>query len=465
MEKQIKKFSKDFFIYGIGDFSSKMIVFLLLPLYSRELSQAEFGVLELILATQTFITPILLFQITASVYRFLIDRPSDVTTVFTTSFIFLLVSLLFFGTVFFFINNYFEFNLLHLNLIVCLYFINVVQMFFKEVARGLGRTSLYSSAGVVKTIVSGSLTFILLLYFNYKYEGIIIALIGGNLISLIQIVYKLKPRQFFNARKFSIPTLKSLLTFSSPLIPNAIMWWFLSLSDRYMIDLFLDKSSLGIYSMAARVASVLIIINTVIQQSWQGVAIKSYSSKNRDKLYSETFNLLLGLELVIVYIGTIFSKSFVSVFLGDEYFLSWYHIPILLTASMFHFMGTFYGIGYWVSKNMSGALYTSLIAGVINVALNLVLLNKLGIFAASLSTLISYSLMWVLRVKTTKKYFTIKTNYFKLLLALLIIAGCYYLNFQELNIALASIFAIGFIIILVLYKESFNNLKALILNQ
>lgn len=464
MEARKKNFLKDFFIYGFGDLSSKLIVFILLPLYSRTLSQADFGFLELILATQTFVTPIVLFQIVTSVYRFLIDKKKDPQEVFTSSILFIFFSVTLFLIIYLSFNYYYNFNLPYINIILCLYVVNVFHIFFKEVARGIGNTIAYSTSGIIKTIVSGSLNILFLVYYGLSYEGVMLAMVFGNITSLIYLFLILKSWDLFRLNKFDFLGLKSLLAFSGPLIPNALLWWLISLSDRYLIDYYLDKSELGIYSMAAKISSMLLIFNTVINQAWQSAAIREDKSKSRDKFYTEVFQIVIVLELFIVFVGAISSKYVVALGLSEDYFSSWPHIPILLAAAMFHFFGTFYGVGYWTSKKMKGALYTSLAAAILNIGINLLFLKHWGIWVASISTLVSYSIMWVLRVLSTKEFFKIEVNYYKLFLSIFLIIIVYLYSFYPLSITQALTSVLSIIIIYFSYKKVISKGKNLIIN-
>lgn len=74
-----KKLIYNTFIFGISTFSSKILVFLLLPLYTRILSNADYGVVDLIVQTANLLIPIVSIGVTNGVIRFGLDKSNNVT--------------------------------------------------------------------------------------------------------------------------------------------------------------------------------------------------------------------------------------------------------------------------------------------------------------------------------------------------------------------------------------------------
>ena len=62
---------------AIGQFSSKLLVFLLLPLYTSLLLPEEYGVFDLLVTSVTLLTPIFTLTVAESVLRFCLDNNYD----------------------------------------------------------------------------------------------------------------------------------------------------------------------------------------------------------------------------------------------------------------------------------------------------------------------------------------------------------------------------------------------------
>ena len=71
-------------ILAIGTFSSKLLVFVLMPLYTRVLTQDQYGIVDLLVQTGNFLIPLVSVGITNAVMRFGMDGETDKRSVFTT---------------------------------------------------------------------------------------------------------------------------------------------------------------------------------------------------------------------------------------------------------------------------------------------------------------------------------------------------------------------------------------------
>ena len=76
-------------IFAIGTFSSKVLVFLLMPLYTRVLTDAEYGVTDLIVQTGNLLLPLVSLGIINAVIRFGLDRQVRKSDVFLKNIILL----------------------------------------------------------------------------------------------------------------------------------------------------------------------------------------------------------------------------------------------------------------------------------------------------------------------------------------------------------------------------------------
>ena len=87
-----KKLFSNTVILGLGTFGSKLLVFLLMPLYTSWLSTSQYSTAELITSTANLLIPLACVGISNGIFRFAAERESDQKTVFSTS-----IALLAFG--------------------------------------------------------------------------------------------------------------------------------------------------------------------------------------------------------------------------------------------------------------------------------------------------------------------------------------------------------------------------------
>ena len=73
-QNSYKKLFSNTIIFAIGSFSSKILVFLLLPIYTTVLSKSEYGTVDLIVQIANFMLPIATLSIAESIIRFGLDK-------------------------------------------------------------------------------------------------------------------------------------------------------------------------------------------------------------------------------------------------------------------------------------------------------------------------------------------------------------------------------------------------------
>src|SRR5690625_2679319 len=144
-----EKLLKDTILYGIANFSSSMLVFLMIPWYTYYFTTSEYGLWDLVVTTSTLLTPFITFELVAAVYRWLIEEKDEGKRkkIITTGFFVILQNLLIFNIL----------GLIAINLISipfgwqALLFINVsiTSRFIQQCTRGLGYNILFASLSII----------------------------------------------------------------------------------------------------------------------------------------------------------------------------------------------------------------------------------------------------------------------------------------------------------------------------
>ncbi|MBQ9300181.1 MAG: polysaccharide biosynthesis C-terminal domain-containing protein, partial [Clostridia bacterium] len=118
------------------------------------------------------------------------------------------------------------------------------------------------------------------------------------------------------------------------------------------------------------------------------------------------FDLMAGFLMLITCLVPVLFKILVR---GD-YADSYAQIPILLVAEFFFAMATFIGgiyVGFKATKNVG---ITTVLAAACNLLADLLLIKKIGLYAASVSTLISYIVLFVFRLADVQKIVPVRYN-------------------------------------------------------
>lgn len=446
-------------VFAIGNFGSKIISFILVPIYTYYLTTSEYGTVDLITTTTSLLLPIVSANIFDSVLRFAMDKDNNPHKVLTNSiivsFIGFLIFLLFLPIVMFFVevNMY----ILYMYLILLL---QIVQTILGQYTRAIGQVKVYAFNGIIMTLLTGFSNIFLLVYFQVGLDGYLWSIIIANIGAILYLSFKLKVWQIINFYKLDMKLIKEMLIYSVPIIPNSIMWWLINSSSRYFVLFFVGASGNGIYAVANKIPNLLSMLNSIFSQAWQLSAIEEYGSEKKSEFYSTVYNTYSAFLLLATSVIILLSKIFMEYFVAEEYYVGFKVIPFLLLSVVFSSLSAFLGTNYLAAKKTKGVFKTSIYGGIVSLLMNIILIPNFGILGASISSMISFIVMWGTRIIDTKKFVSIKISIKNLIANLFCISLQITLLF--ISKSLIQQITIGLIILLVQMCFNRNLLKLLI---
>ncbi|WP_055069586.1 lipopolysaccharide biosynthesis protein [Clostridium massiliamazoniense] len=447
-----KELIKNTLIYAVGNIGSKLLTFILIPIYTKYLKEADVGYFDIIVNTALLLLPMITFQISDGIYRFIIktDDEKERKIIISNGYIIIIQNIALFTIGYILISI--GFNVKN-SILIYLYIItNLVYTVKGQVVRALKKTKEFAMAGFVVTLVSLLLNIVFITKFKMKTEGLLIAYIIAFFIGSIYLEWKGKILKYFSFEEANINEKRKLKKFSVPLIPNVISWWVMNLSDRYMIANFISNAANGVYSIANKFSSIIVIVNSFFSLAWQESAIVEYDSKDRDEYYTRMFNTYMKIQLGGAIVLIAFTKIVFKFLVKENFYVGYKAIPILYVASVFSAFSVFYGTGYQSANDTKGSFQTTILGAVLNITINIFAIPMWGIEGAAISTLVSYLVVWIVRIIQTKKYFSIKISKLELIsliIILLIFTVIYYVN----NIVVEIIMFILSILIFVFFNK------------
>lgn len=397
----LKNFLKNSFWLSIGKFSSTIISFLLVPLYTLKLTPEEFGTADLVLISSLLLIPIITCQVGDFIQTNLLKKEYEEKVIYTNSiFIFLFAwgaSWLFLPFFKFLLgDNYFYIY----GLTFFQGFNNLNFNFFK------GRNQLNKST-IISVIESAFLLgfmFFTLSYLELKLIGFFLSLILSKAIGSTLYLFIIPFWEVFKIHLIQKKYLKIIFKFSLPLVPNMIGWWVNNSSDRYLINFYLGSEANGVYAVGAKIPSIFNIVSTILISSWQNTALENYKEKNgklfdvASKLFSYSF-LLIG--LIIISLKDIIFQYFI---LSENYVEAINIIVLLIFAAILSAMSSVFGVVYLGEGKTKMASITTMAGGVINIVLNIILIPTFGIIGAAWATLVSFIVVLIMRAKYVSSF-------------------------------------------------------------
>ena len=443
---------KNTIIIFLGKVSTQLLSFLLLPLYTAYLSTREYGMADLIITYIQLLVPVLTLEIEMAAFRFLIDnrnKTKEKEKIIYNVLMFITLVAIVFTIVFILLAKIINIKyvwLILLNVLVSMYGNALLQ-----IARGLGDNIKYSLGSAINGGIILVLNIVLIVHYNMGAKGMLISMIFSNLIMSLYLVISLKLYSIKNSKRDS-EMLKEMIKYSIPLVPNLISWWIVSVSDRTIISLLINLSANGIYSAANKFSMVFIGVYNVFNLSWTESAAIHYREKDRDEFFAKTINYIFELFASACVLSIAILPFIITYIIKDDYFEAYYHIPILLLASLNNVVIGLLSVVYVAEKNSKELAKTSLLAAIINVCSNLILIKIIGLFAASISTFIAYFSLMLFRLIDVKKYIKIKNTNKKFTITLIILLIPLLVSYYLQN----HVFSLIMFVIVIVYCMYFN---------
>lgn len=421
----IKSTFRNSLIYSVGTFSSKLIGFILVPLYTdtRYLSKMEFGLISIVDANIQIMATVLGLGLSYGFERWYFDteyisrRKSIFFTVECATFI--IAGGLFTGAWFF--SNALSALVLEStgqeNLFLLMILAGGIEMLIltpNSLLRLTEQPVLYTVANFLKLCLQFGLSILFVVYYKQGILGVYTAQILGSLLYFVIIGPMLIKSSEI---KFEWTILRQIINYRMPLNIHILAINVISFNDRYFIKLYAGFSSLAVYSLGLKFANVIKVF--LITAFWLAVTPMIYKMMNHPggkRFYSKLmtyagFALLHGMLALIL-----FAKEVLPWVVTSQSYLEAYSvIPVLAFAIFFTFIKDIALIGLNITKKTFSILMVSLVVAGANVLLNYILVPRYGYMGAAYAGLISQLLFFIVMYFTAQRAYRIPYEIQKLI--------------------------------------------------
>lgn len=397
--KQEKELLKNTFIIALGKFSTQIVSFLLVKLYTEKLTQAEYGNYDLIITIITFLTPFITLTLEESMFRFLIDaktRREEKCIISQTVLTILTMLTIACGIIFAIIKI---FSIQITNLFIPYIIAVVLMALMNALVRGLGKIKLYSLSNFILSVLTIVLNVTLILGTSLKVDGLLLSVIIANLVMVIFLAIRVNLVHYVNPSLVNKKLMGQMLKYSFPLIPHSLSWTIVNLSDRFIVTRYLGIECNGIYAVSNKFPTIINTVYNYFAIAWKESAAKALHSDDSTKYFNRIYvslrNLIYSATIVVIAgIPFIF-----NILIGSKFAEAYLYVPILVFSVYFSNLASFYGGIFSAYKKTSIIGTTTLVAAVINIIVNLAFIKVFGIYAAAVSTLLSSIFLYIYRKK------------------------------------------------------------------
>jgi len=390
-----KELFRNTFLFAISNFASKLLVFLMIPLYTSVLSTEDYGLVDIISTTVLLLLPIFTLTIAEGVLRYCLtgkEHANDYLTIGLkiTTLGCLVVLVFAFPVVYFFkLNTFYYF-------IPIIFLTQSYSRLFGRFARGIDKVRNVAVAGVLETFTIVTCNLLLLLVFEFGVMGYLLSMVAGYSVSCIYLFISCRISQYISLKTYNRGQVIELCKYSTPLIPNQLCWWLIDSFSKYILIFFIGYAGVGIYTAAFKFPTVLNVIASFFIDAWLLSVVKEYEKPDSKDYIRKVYGYFSFLMMATALIITCLSKEIAQVFLKGEFYNGYIYIPLMCLTAAVGGMFTFFATIFSSEKKTYLNLIPTTIGAVVVIIISYILVPRIEVMGVVIATLVGYLVIWVL---------------------------------------------------------------------
>lgn len=404
--------SKNTILFTVNSFGSKIISFLLVPLYTYILSTDDYGTADLIFSTVSLLVPILTLNIQDAVLRFALDDKFDKKDIINIGIkhnfiglgilLIVLYVLICFGVL--------KIDKIYILFLILLYMQSGLYNSFSMYLKAKDKVFILVISGLVNTLLMCFLNIIFLIVLKLGIFGYLTAnLIGIGVSNLIMFM---AGEIYRDVRiKINKEINREMILYSLPLVLNSVAWWINNASDKYILTFFCGVASNGIFSVAYKIPTILSTIQGVFYNAWSVSAITEFDKKDSDGFIGSIYTIYSGVSILGCSFIMIFNYPLARILYVKDFFEAWHFVPFLLLGATFNGMALFEGCLFTAVNKTKEVFKTTLVGALINAVANIMFIYIFGAIGAVLATLTGYFSIWLVRTIQVQKIVSMKVQW------------------------------------------------------
>jgi O-antigen/teichoic acid export membrane protein len=420
MIAEIKKLVKHSGIYGMGIIGSKLVGFVMLPVYTRYLQPADYGTLEMMDLLVFFATSFASMGVYGAVFRFYAaySAESDKKEVIGTALYFtggssLLISVMIFAGAPWIADGF-------LGSVESTNYVRIVGATFlfsnlcevpMAYLQAQEKSLLFVGLGFGRTLLSALMLGIVLAVFRWGVLGVLLVNCFSNLlVSLI----------LFRTVLWSIPRrlarekLAEMLSYGLPMVLGALASFVLTFSDRFFLRKFGSLADVGVYALGYKLAMVVALLtNSPFALAWQWQQFDVAAKKDAKELYAKIQLYQLLVSLMVGIMVSLLARDALRILTPPTYWDGYRIVPLIVLCYIIDNVRTVILSGVLVRRTTHYHAWIGLVVALADLALNYLLIPPYLAMGAAVATLAAYSLRLGLTYWAAQHVYPVPYEYFR----------------------------------------------------
>lgn len=432
--------------YAAGNFFNKLMLFLLLPIFTRFFIPEEYAVYTNLTIFFTLISLIVLLGMQQALYShfYQIKTQQYQFSLISSVYIFLIVTGIIFSIIIFLLKNQLailivrdiEYAHLFNNLALIIFFntLFTISTGFLNIMERSRRFAVVSSLQnlivlILILIFAINKQLTLELYFHFFTISTFIAAVV-SIISVMHITSEFDLPQK-EKKWFSSSILTAMLKFGLIMIPGSIAMLILQTSDRYMLT-YLSANTLhdvGIYAAGYRIGMIVHFLITMTSLVYIPYAMKIADQPKAKQINKSMYNYFILFGIILGSTVIIFAKELFYIFIDELYFESNKVVFAGVISAFIYGVFNVISVNFYAHKRAKNITTAILCGAALNIALNFILIPKIGIYGAGIASIIAYLSILCINFIVSRKLFNTNYNHWFFIIGIVVLGLVAILNF------------------------------------
>lgn len=401
-QRGIGGFLKNSVLFLVGSVFSKLLSFILLPLYTTYIPTEDFGVYDIATLYVSLISGVVYFEIWSAMLRYLYDfnETGKMTVIKSSLKIFGISTFVFVGV------SFLVCALAHIEyatLVIGWGIVTAFSTYMCFLARGLGKNIDFAVSGILNTAVCLGVNILLIIGFKMNYSALYLGSICGMLLQSVYLLLRVGKVKAIIKAKADKALTKQIFRYAFPLCLNTAAYWVLHSSARIIYNALCGDSASGIFSVGNKFGTIIVLATTCFTYAWQDMSFSASNESKSTELYSTASKkYLLFLSSCLCVALPVLWIVFPVLVKGD-YVQAINYVPLFLIVAVASGYSAFIGNIFYAIKSTKAISYSTLVSGVVTVCFAVPLIKLLNANGANLAVLIGFTLNVIIRFIILKR--------------------------------------------------------------
>lgn len=446
MYQYFKQLGKDSLIYAGGSVAGKFVSFLLVLLYTRVFTPADYGILDVITVLAIILADMGNLGLTTalSMRYFQKGDEQEKKAIVTTNFLFSMFSTLILCAAAFFMSDTIA-SLILKNALYGPYLrVAIVSIFFSSVitfGSNLFRLQFQPLLYLLFTLgyaLGGALvSFYLVFVLHMGLWGVFLGTLGSVIpFALVGLWWNRSSFQW----TFSWKWAKDMLAIGLPLAPIGFAIWIVDYSNRYFLLHYRTVAEIGLYSLGYKFAAPLLLVTSAFRLANAPFQFSIADHKDSRTMYAKLATYYVFFTMAIVAGLSLFAKEVVQLLVPSSYTAGYTIIAPLALGYVIYGLYQIVGIGLILTKKTHLMTVSILLGSCLSIVLNFLLIPSQGMIGAASASLVAYIATIILIYSYGQKHYPIPFESKKIVIAflatLLVGVSAHFFSFLSLILAL-----------------------------